>query len=529
MSNQKREKTKVDILKKYIALASKTKKYPTRADMLKIGYTRDVIRHYFISLENIRQEAEAMAPKVFEGMIKPEMFSTTVFNDLASKAKKAKKFIVTTAVGGAPVDKRFLASLKVYAKKNKAMILVIPANYALEDLNRDLINDPDVHIVFRPLKLNSNIAIDPIKIDPKQVDPAVGLDALGKAEGTVIIGSPKQRRVPVANSNTKHARIIQSTGSITLPRYVPADGIPKRRDRLAQAHHVMGATIVEIVDEKLFHMRAVQMVSNGSFNLLMDNYSKDGVKPANVLAIVQGDEHVGFETDPEVVKAVDEMVKLSGAKYRIKHDYFSGYSINHHEMENQVTRAALANRKLISLEEELMACIKSLHRELKMFPNTKIVMVASNHNEFLDRYLAKGRFEDYNRIIATKLQIAAMEGKNPLKYGLELLGLKDDGRIIWLKRDEDFKLAGFELGAHGDLGANGKRNPGSKGMYKAYGKVIYGHCHYGEMWHTAWSVGTSTFRKLAYNKGASSWDNSQAFVYADGTAQLVTVIDGKWR
>jgi hypothetical protein len=122
-----------------------------------------------------------------------------------------------------------------------------------------------------------------------------------------------------------------------------------------------------------------------------------------------------------------------------------------------------------------------------------------------------------------------MEGKDPLKAALEMMGVKFGSDIIWLERDQDFRVAGIELGAHGDLGANGKKNPGSKGMYKAYGKVIYGHCHHGEMWHEAWSVGTSTHRKLSYNRGASSWDNSQAIVYSDGTRQLINVIEGKWR
>ena len=122
-----------------------------------------------------------------------------------------------------------------------------------------------------------------------------------------------------------------------------------------------------------------------------------------------------------------------------------------------------------------------------------------------------------------------MRGLDPYKDGLEIIfGLKKTKDLIWLGRDQDFKIAGVECGSHGDLGSNGRRNPGSKGMYKAYGKAMYGHCHHSEIWHDAMSVGTSTYMKLGYNRGASSWDNGQGILYKNGTRQLILVINGEW-
>jgi hypothetical protein len=514
----------------YAKLAKKLKAYPSRSDLLKeAGISRDMIRDHFGNMDSLKQHAQSLSPKSFENIISPEAFSAEVFSDLKEQVKKYKRFVVTTAVAGAPVHENFLDALKGYCSLNKAMLLLIPANYALYEIDPDLVSDPNVNIVFRPLKLNSNIYIDPIKIDPKQVDPVAGLDALGQTDGTVIIGSPKQRRIPVANSNTKLARIIQSTGAITRPKYIPSDKIPKRRDRLAEAHHKMGAVIVEIVDDKFYHFRPVQMCKDGSFNDLFYKYTPNGKKSfVGCEAIVQGDYHV-TETDPLVDKAVDEMCLLGKPNFRIFHDFFSGVSINHHEMRNKVLRARLAGENKINLEQELKENAKVIKAKQKLKTAKKLVFAKSNHDEFLDRYLAEGNFDDQNRVISTKLQVLAMEGKDPFKAGLEMMGVEFGPDIIWLERDQDFRVAGIELGAHGDLGANGKRNPGSKGMYKAYGKVIYGHCHYGEMWHEAWSVGTSTYRKLSYNRGASSWDNSQAIVYSDGTRQLINVIEGKWR
>jgi hypothetical protein len=526
----KKKSRKDEIATSYAKLAKKIKGYPSRSDLLsKISVSRDMVRDHFGNMEGLKKHAMALSPESFENIIDTEVFSSSVFNDLKNLTKKYRRFVVTTAVAGAPANKNFLLSLKNYCKRNSALLLVIPANYALNELDPDLVADPDIHVVFRPLRLNSNVYIDPIRIDPKQVDPAIGLDALGKTDGTVIIGSPKQRRIPIANSNMKLARIIQSTGAITKPMYIPRDGMPKRRDRLAESHHVMGATVIEVVDDKFYHFRVIQMSKDGSFNDLFYNYSPEGEKKyVGCEAIVQGDYHV-TETDPSVDQAVDEMCAIGKPTYRVFHDFFSGISINHHEMKNKVVRAVLAKEKKINLEEELKANVAVIQEKKNKKTAKKLVFVKSNHDEFLDRYLSEGSFDDHNRIISTKLQILAMEGKDPLKHGLEMLGLDFGPDIIWLERDQDFRVAGIELGAHGDLGSNGRRNPGAKGMYKAYGKVIYGHCHFGEMWQDAWSVGTSTYRKLSYNRGASSWDNSQAIVYKDGTRQLINVIEGKWR
>lgn len=519
---------KEKIAKKYAKLAKKLVSHPSRSDLIKIGVSRDMVRSHFGNMEELNSFAKSQHPEDFEKIIDTSLYSDEVFSDLEKKARRHKKFVVTTAVAGAPVHKGFLASLKTYCRLNKAMLLVIPADYALSDIDPSLVADPEVNIVFKSLKLNSNVYVDPIKIDPKQVDPAAGLDALGRRDGTAIIGSPKQRRVPIANSNKKMARIIQSTGAITKARYVPRDGMPKRRDILAEAHHVMGAVVVTMVDSSFYHFRVVQMSKDGSFNDLFENYDQEGKKFVGCEAIVQGDYHV-TETNPDVDKAVDEMCAIGKPKYRVFHDFFSGQAINHHEMDNKVARAIQASKNMIDLEDELRQNVAAILSKLKKNTAQKLVFSKSNHDEFLDRYLSKGWFDDANRIISTKLQILAMEGKDPLKAGLEMLGLPQTDRIVWLERDQDFRVAGIELGAHGDIGANGKRSPGSKGMYKAYGKVIYGHCHYGEMWHDAWSVGTSTYLKLSYNRGASSWDNSQAIIYADGTRQLINVINGKWR
>jgi len=221
---------------------------------------------------------------------------------------------------------------------------------------------------------------------------------------------------------------------------------------------------------------------------------------------------------------------LGQPKYRVLHDFFDGKSINHHERRNRVGRAIQAAKGTLSLETELKDLKTALESKLRLNTCDKIIISKSNHDEFLDRYLEEGDFDDHNRIVSTRLQILAMEGKDPLKSGLEeIFDFKGGDRVVWLKRDQDFRVGGIEVGCHGDLGANGSRSPGAAGMLKAYGDCIYGHCHYGEIYHGAYSVGTSSHRKLSYNRGPSSWEQVHCIVYKDGSRQLINCIDGKYR
>ncbi len=516
-------------LQVYTKLAKSNRKYPTRSDMIKSGVSWELVRAQFGGMEALKALARESNPKAFEEVIDPEYFDNDAFQTLKKKVAAHSVFFISTAVAGAPVHEDFLASIDTFCRERRALLLVCPANYALYDMDHDLVMNRD--IVFKGLRLNSNISISPVKIDPKQVDPAQSLDTVGQREGTILLASPKQRRRPVANSNNKLAHILQATGALTKPKYVPRDGIPKRRDFLAEKQHVMGGIIVEIVDDKFYHFRNVEMCRDGSFNDLFVNYSPEGASPAKCLAIVQGDYHNG-DTDPGADAVADELCRLGRPKYRIFHDLFDGKSINHHEIKNKVLRAILASEDKTSLTSEMQELKTTLKKKLALGTAEQLVIVKSNHDEFLYRYLCEGAFDDQNRIISTKLQTIAMEGNDPLKDGLkELFDFDGGDKIRWLTRDEDFRISRrkVEHGCHGDLGANGKRNPGSMGMLKAYGDCIFGHCHYGEINHGAMSVGTSSYRKLTYNKGPSSWEQCHGITYEDGTRQLINCINGKFK
>ncbi len=117
--------------------------------------------------------------------------------------------------------------------------------------------------------------------------------------------------------------------------------------------------------------------------------------------------------------------------------------------------------------------------------------------------------------------------KNPLKEGLLRCGGIPEN-ITFLERNQDYKVLGWQLGAHGDKGGNGAR-ASVQGLENAYGKSITGHRHTPEILRNTFVVGTSTYLSLSYNDGPSSWMNTHAMLWSNGKVQLVNIIDGKWR
>jgi hypothetical protein len=60
-------------------------------------------------------------------------------------------------------------------------------------------------------------------------------------------------------------------------------------------------------------------------------------------------------------------------------------------------------------------------------------------------------------------------------------------------------------------------------------KSIIGHSHTPGIEEGCYQVGTSTYLRLEYNKGASSWLNAHSVLNADGKRQMLVIVEGRWR
>ena len=330
----------------------------------------------------------------------------------------------------------------------------------------------------------------------------------------------------IANSNEKLPKVLMTTGAVTHPRYKD-----DRIGRIANKDHIYGAIVVEIEDDDFYHYRQIQATQKGEFVDLGVRYHEKGVvTTAKLEAIVFGDWHVG-DTDERVRAANYEMIQTLRPKRVLLHDFFNGHSVNHHVQNNIVELSREYDLGRLSLEVELQQCaeeLKSLSRAVGK--NTEIVIVSSNHNEFLDRYLNEGRFvkDAINLEIACKILPRYKQEGNAFRAGLELVAGSLPQNLIFLDRDEDYKVQGWQLGNHGDKGANGARSFSMDSKEFAYGKSITGHSHVPEIKRNTYVVGTSTKQRLNYNVGPSGWMQTHALLWNTGKVQLVNVINGKW-
>ena len=501
------ETKKLLLLENTIKFFEDNGRFPTNSEIEKqFNIPRRTLRRYFGSLSGLIAAA-------MEHVDEP-LFTTKRAEATRKAIKASKRFFITTAVVGAEVDHEALASVKNYLKRNKATLLVLPsadpAASVSDGLDETLCEE---HIVFEESNLGSNLMISDIKLSAKQIMPHTGLGRFGQRNTSMIFASPKQNLEFVSVSNNKLPHALMTTGAITIPAYQTKRYMSLRTAYIAKNDHVMGGVVVDIDKNGLYHFRQVQFDKNGSFIDLCTQYNSDGsVARINPEALVAGDWHTGH-TCPTVRKATIEMLKELKPKYMVLHDAVDHRSINHHIEKKIITKAKVID---CSLKQELDE-FKQEVSELKKL--AKLVIVKSNHDEWVDRYLEECRFvnDSTNLRLALQLAIYKYDGKDVLATYV------NDPEIRFLKRDEDFTIAGIQLGSHGDI-------EGSLGrIEKSFGKAVTGHSHSGAILRGVYRVGTSTKLREAYAQGPISWTNTHCLVYPNGSRQLINIINGKYR
>lgn len=505
---------KSNIIKAAISIVKSTGKYPSQLELEKAGISRAMIRRTFGNYSLLNDHLSEICSEIFD------LEKSKVNTKLPNK----KRFVITTAVTESKVHKGFLAAINTYCKKENAGLIVMPtkstgnSRWVLDSVLKDEC------FVMDDVQLNSNLKLLGLITAAKTTDPTTGLPRIGQRNGTFITASPKQRLKFVATGVNKLPHALMSTGAITVPSYDTASILNKKSEYIAENDHIMGAIIVELDNNDAFHFRQIQADSSGNFVDLGILYGKLGTKPMAPSAFILGDWHSG-ETDPIAATAFLQLSKKLKVDTLVMHDIFSGTSVNHHAAHRKIEQAKLASEGKLDLKSELQGLADDLHLIQTYAKN--VVVVKSNHEEFLERYLQEARYVDdpHNHRLALELAAAYFDGNNPVQYYVEKLsGVKTKAR--WLKRDEDYSVAGIHLGNHGDLGANGARGS-AVSLEAAHTNVVYGHSHTPEILRGAWCVGTTSLLTLSYNRGPSSWFHTSCLVYPNGMRQLVNCIDGK--
>lgn len=506
-----------EILKVAKDFVKQYKTYPSMSDLMLLGLKRTTIRDNFGNLEGLHDAVYKECKDILFDLNREEI--------PALNTSKYKRYIITTAVTGDVVFAKALRSIQTYEKENKAK-LIVHVSKGSKNLGQSL--DPilrGAHICLGDLWLNNNAKLVSVFQSGARTDPTSGgIPRIGKRDSSVILASPKQRLVYNATGIDKLAHATMSTGAVTYPKY----DISKATGYVADYDHVMGAIIVEVENDEIFHFRQVQFDSDGGFVDLGRYYIGSKVKKMAPSAMILGDWHAG-KTDEAVEKASYKITKALGIKEWVLHDIYDADSTSHHDEGKLLLLTKKADQGRLGLQDELNILTSDVLEMCSVLE--RVTVVKSNHEEHLERYLDEGRFmkHPHNARLSIELAAAMLTGQNPIEYAVKTFSNNDKrlSKVRWLTRDESYQIAGIECGAHGDKGGNGSRGSITS-MEKSYGPCVFGHAHTPQILRQAYCVGTSTATSADYGTGPSSWMNTHCLIYPNGQRQLINCIGGKF-
>jgi hypothetical protein len=473
-----------------------------------------------------------------------------------------KRFIITWAQNNTPIHERFLINLKAYAKQINADIHVIAGRYKNPtsvftdkeferwDPRVNEFLDANRHDIHKYLSIMSDI-----KIQPTAVNPMTGMAGISGINSCVF-GGPKIQMEMIPVLEGCKPKMMVTTGACTVDNYTDS-----KAGKKGQFHHQIGFTVVEIADDETFYLRQVSADDDGDFTDLCfkttfkgkkvecpvvgdiitmtkwikkhhgDRFvwkGKSKVKKIDEIeGIVLGDLHCGHHDQEVLDKTLEFMDKLP-PKHVVLHDVFDGRSISHHEMKDPFRQY----QKELTNENDLELELDEMMETLKAFEKYKnVLIVRSNHDDFLDRWLKN---EDWKKQPTAKNSLLYMElsakllkqyARNDVKGVIPELINEKFPHFTTTGRSASYKVKGWELAQHGDVGSNGSR--GSLNQFRKLNtKIIVGHYHSPGRKDNVMAVGTTTHLRVGYNQGPSSWLQSHVIIHKDGKVQHINFVNG---
>lgn len=391
-----------------------------------------------------------------------------------------------------------------------------------------------------------------MNILPTTRHPLSGLETYhGRKSNIVPHAKVAMESVPsMAHEGTK---FNWSTGTITQRNY-----IQKQAGIKAEDGHCYAGILVEVDHEGNWWVRQLHIDANGT----VYDVGPSGIKTtggvrisggqvipgAPVEAITWGDIHTA-EMEPWVrdlgwgkpAKGDQEaswgMLDWLHPKRQVMHDIFSMRSRGHHEMKDfhALYTKHVAGQE--SVEGEIKETARFLTDSWREWCET--VVVPSNHDRHLDRWLndEDPRKDPLNARYHMRLQHALLESIDRGAKGFNILewALREQGvpqAVHFLVLDQSYVICreidgGIECALHGDLGPNGARGS-TRNLAKLGRAVNKGHDHTAAIRDKVYSTGACSL-SFAYMKGPGAHSISHIVTFENGTRQIVTMWEGRWR
>ena len=433
------------------------------------------------------------------------------------------KYIITTAQKSAKANKNLIANIKAFQKVHDInddglLVFIMNGKYKEDEIIDPAIFDAGFSIVDN-MKLNSNLRLRDMKVQAQKIKPFNGLNSKLPRECSHILPATKLRYETLSNLS-HHPRALISTGAITEGAYK----LNTQLGNKAQEQHQFGFVYVKIVDNRIFHAMQVDCQKNGNFHYLNEFYNKGKMTIVSPKAIVLGDLHIGILDKKAYALSLQQLHDMK-PEYVALHDIFDGASVNHHEKKSFISSLKNFQLKKDSLDKELRMVHKHLWEMSKEFPNIKFIIPESNHDVFLRRYIDSGdfMFNAQNFLFVASIIPEVLKEKKPvLEIALSHIGELPKNMKFLLENDE-FRVAGVNIGSHGHLGVSGSRGSVSQFDKQNFNQMS-GHTHKPERQANAISVGTNSILNQRYMKGPGAHAHANGIVYKDGHQMLYVMI-----
>jgi len=339
----------------------------------------------------------------------------------------------------------------------------------------------------------------------------------------------------VANNKYEATKFNYTTGTVTKYNY-----IQKKAGLKAEFHHCFGALLVEVDSLGRWFARQLNADSKGriyDLDLLADGGTI--TTGHRVEAINWGDVH-----EQELSSAIkklcwgeDGLLDLLRPKYQFMHDLVSFTRRNHHDRKNPHRMFAIHMRGRDEVEGEMQSVASFLKEEV-MRPDCETVVVDSNHDNALTRWLREADYREdpANALFFLKCQLRKYQAIAEEDHWFHMIEwvLQNQGvspNIRFLREDESFLICGdngIECGMHGHLGPNGARGtPWNLAKIGRRGNT--GHTHSAGIRDGLYTAGTCSIMDMVYNSGPSSWSHSHIITYSNGKRAIVTMWHGAYR
>jgi hypothetical protein len=440
-----------------------------------------------------------------------------------------QRFVITWAQNASPHHPGFLAALRKFPGR----LLIIKGRYKNpSSIFLDPEQDDDSWFApeLVPFLVESRIQLCPnlclyadVKTQPTAARPLSGFEVFcGHNSG--IMGHPK-RALDVIPSATRMPRILATTGACTLPNYTDSKAGVK-----GEAHHVIGALIVEVQADGIYHLRHVSAGPKGDFVDLDTHYTPDGIYRARRAAsLVVGDLHVGRE-DPEVTRATREQIALLRPKHVVLHDVLDFESRNPHDKG----LAAKWEKRRRSVAEEVKAAVNAVNSIARWGDHT-VHVVRSNHDQMLDRWLNSANPHDdpenaryWCEMWARLFAEYDRSGKIGDAFALEAKRLGCEPNVHFLELNESLIIKDVNHGFHGHIGIGGSR--GTPMAYVKLGcKTSTGHTHAPGITDGNMRAGVGGSLNHGYNNLPGTWLNANIHLDSRGKRQLIITVNGRFR